>query len=122
MQFNEIIFFLILFSAPSYSESLYKYYTDNQKISHDKLNTKLDKSVSDFYDLNLIVSSTPSIKFYINMLNQENLPIDLAVIPLLESGNNPQARSPKDALGLWQFIPATAKEWGLFNNIKNDVA
>ena len=25
------------------------------------------------------------------MLNQENLPIDLAVIPLLESGNNPQA-------------------------------
>ena len=120
MQFNEIIFFLILFSAPSFSESLYKYYSDNQSISHDKLNTRLKKNVSNFYDINLIISSTPSIKFYINMLNQENLPIDLAVIPLLESGNNPQARSPKDALGLWQFIPATAKEWGLLNNIKND--
>jgi len=38
------------------------------------------------------------------------------VIPLLESRNNPLARSPKDALGLWQFIPATAKEWGLATN------
>lgn len=119
MQFNEI-FFLILFSAPSFSESLYKHYSDNQRISHDKLNTKLEKSISNFYNLDLIISSTPSIKFYINILNQENVPIDLAVIPLMESGNNPQARSPKNALGLWQFIPATAKEWGLLNNVNND--
>ncbi|MDA7835439.1 transglycosylase SLT domain-containing protein [Methylophilaceae bacterium] len=54
------------------------------------------------------------------MLNQENIPIDLAVIPLMESGNNPQAKSPKDALGLWQFISPTAREWGLINNINND--
>ena len=119
MQFNEI-FFLILFSAPSFSEPLYKYYSDNQRISHDKLNTKLEKSIGNFYNLDLIISSTPSIKFYINILNQENVPIDLAVIPLMESGNNPQARSPKNALGLWQFIPATAKEWGLLNNVNND--
>jgi len=64
----------------------------------------------------LIISSTPSIKFYTEIIEQENLPIDLAVIPLLESGNNPLARSPKDALGLWQFIPSTAKEWGLATN------
>ena len=38
----------------------------------------------------------------------------------MESGNNPQAKSPKDALGLWQFIPPTAREWGLINNIDND--
>ena len=31
----------------------------------------------------------------------------------MESGNNPQAKSPKNALGLWQFIPSTAREWGL---------
>ena len=72
--------------------------------------------MSNFYNLDLIVSSTPSIKFYTEILEAESLPIDLAVLPLLESGNNPLARSPKDALGLWQFIPSTAKEWGLATN------
>jgi|TARA_B110000967_G_C18891849_1_gene567930 membrane-bound lytic murein transglycosylase D len=72
--------------------------------------------VSDFYSLGLIISSTPSIKFYTEILEEEKLPVDLAVIPLLESGNNPLAKSPKDALGLWQFIPSTAKEWGLATN------
>ncbi len=73
----------------------------------------VDAKISSFYSIDLIVSSTPSIKFYADLLQKEGLPIDLAVIPLMESGNNPQAQSPKNALGLWQFIPSTAKEWGL---------
>jgi len=113
-------FFLIFFSFSSHADSLYEYYSKNQRISHTKLNSNLNKNINSFYNLDLIASSTPSIKFYTNILNQENIPIDLAVIPLMESGNNPQAKSPKDALGLWQFIPPTAREWGLINNIDND--
>ena len=120
MPYDKDYFFLIFFSFSSYADSLYEYYFKNQKISHSTLSSKLNKSISSFYNLDLIASSTPSIKFYINILNEENVPIDLAVIPLMESGNNPQAKSPKDALGLWQFIPTTAREWGLINNIDND--
>ena len=120
MPYDKDYFFLIFFSFSSYADSLYEYYFKNQKISHSTLSSKLNKSISSFYNLDLIASSTPSIKFYINILNEENVPIDLAVIPLMESGNNPQAKSPKDALGLWQFIPPTAREWGLINNIDND--
>jgi membrane-bound lytic murein transglycosylase D len=118
--YDKDYFFLIFFSFSSYADSLYEYYFKNQKISHSTLSSKLNKSISSFYNLDLIASSTPSIKFYITILNEENVPIDLAVIPLMESGNNPQAKSPKDALGLWQFIPPTAREWGLINNIDND--
>ena len=113
-------FFLIFFPFSSHADSLYEYYSKNQRVSYTKLSSNLNKSIGNFYNLDLIISSTPSIKFYINILNQENIPIDLAVIPLMESGNNPQAKSPKDALGLWQFIPTTAKEWGLLNNFDND--
>jgi membrane-bound lytic murein transglycosylase D len=32
---------------------------------------------------------------------------------MLESGANPEARSPANALGMWQFMPATARSYGL---------
>ena len=95
------------------ANSFYHHFSKTQKIHHDQLQIDVDAKISNFYSIDLIISSTPSIKFYADLLQNEGLPIDLAVIPLMESGNNPQAKSPKNALGLWQFIPSTAHEWGL---------
>lgn len=75
----------------------------------DKYNYSLPKYLS----IDLVKSSTPSLHFYAEQLTKKKLPIDLIVLPLIESGNNPQARSSKNAVGLWQFMPRTAKEWGL---------
>jgi len=41
------------------------------------------------------------------------IPPELAYLPLIESGFKTHAYSPKRAAGLWQFIPATAKKYGL---------
>jgi membrane-bound lytic murein transglycosylase D len=41
------------------------------------------------------------------------LPDDMAYLVMLESGANPGARSPANALGMWQFMPATARSYGL---------
>lgn len=41
------------------------------------------------------------------------LPEDISYLVLLESGGNPDARSPANALGMWQFMPATARSYGL---------
>ncbi|HWR35728.1 MAG TPA: lytic transglycosylase domain-containing protein, partial [Clostridia bacterium] len=43
----------------------------------------------------------------------EEVPRDMMWVGLVESGYNPIARSPKNALGIWQFIPATAERFGL---------
>ena len=43
----------------------------------------------------------------------QNLPEDIAYLFMLESGANPEARSPANALGMWQFMPATARSYGL---------
>ena len=37
-------------------------------------------------------------------------------MPIVESGYQPYAYSPSSAAGIWQFIPATAKVYGLSRN------
>jgi len=47
------------------------------------------------------------------ILREENIPEELVYIPLIESGFNSHARSPKRAVGYWQFIAATARKYEL---------
>lgn len=47
------------------------------------------------------------------MTKENGLPEELAYLCLLESGANPEARSPANALGMWQFMPETARSYGL---------
>ena len=42
-----------------------------------------------------------------------NLPYELKYVPIIESALNPMARSHAGAAGLWQFMPATGKLFGL---------
>jgi membrane-bound lytic murein transglycosylase D len=44
---------------------------------------------------------------------EKNLPHELVFLPLIESGFKLNAYSPKMAGGPWQFIPSTAKKFGL---------
>ena len=46
-------------------------------------------------------------------LQEAGLPIELAWLPLIESGFKVTALSPARALGLWQFIPSTGYRYGL---------
>lgn len=44
---------------------------------------------------------------------QEDVPLGLLAVAQVESGFNPGALSSKGALGLWQFMPGTARQYGL---------
>lgn len=48
-----------------------------------------------------------------DILAKHNLPYELCYMPVIESALNPQARSHMGATGLWQFMPATGKKYGL---------
>lgn len=41
------------------------------------------------------------------------LPGELCLVPIVESGLDPYAFSPQGAGGLWQFVPGTARQYGL---------
>ena len=65
---------------------------------------------------NVALRSEPYVYYIINQLRKNNLPVELALIPLIESAYDPLATSPAQAAGLWQFVPITAKEYGLINS------
>ena len=46
-------------------------------------------------------------------LARYDLPYELKYVPIIESALNPMARSHAGAAGLWQFMPATGKLFGL---------
>lgn len=46
-------------------------------------------------------------------LYRHNLPMELKMLPVIESALVPRAKSIAAAVGLWQFMPATGKYYGL---------
>jgi membrane-bound lytic murein transglycosylase D len=64
--------------------------------------------------LNLLSErSRPYLHYIVEEIDRRGLPMDLALLPMVESAFEPTAVSPKAAAGLWQIIPSTGQEWGL---------
>lgn len=53
-------------------------------------------------------------------LERRNLPQELALLPFIESAFNPQAVSHAKAAGMWQFMPATGRDFDLKQNAFRD--
>jgi membrane-bound lytic murein transglycosylase D len=49
-------------------------------------------------------------------LERRGMPTELALLPMVESAYNPLAHSPARAMGIWQFIPSTGKNYKLDQN------
>lgn len=64
----------------------------------------------------LLARGEPYLHFIADKITERELPMELALLPLVESGFNPRARSPSGAAGLWQFMPATGRSLGLSQN------
>ncbi|SFL65845.1 transglycosylase SLT domain-containing protein [Nitrosomonas communis] len=53
-------------------------------------------------------------------VERRGMPMEVALIPIIESAFDPLAYSPKHASGLWQIIPSTGKAFGLEQNWWHD--
>ncbi len=63
-----------------------------------------------------IKRAEPFLYHITQKLQKHNLPLELALLPIVESGYQPYAYSPSKAAGVWQFIPPTAREYKLEMN------
>lgn len=58
----------------------------------------------------------PYLFFILNEIEAKNIPGEMALLPVVESAFRPDAESPAQASGLWQFIPPTGRLYGLEQN------
>lgn len=56
------------------------------------------------------------LHYVVNSLAERDMPLELALLPIIESAYDPFAYSHGRAAGMWQFIPGTAAHFGLKQN------
>jgi membrane-bound lytic murein transglycosylase D len=64
--------------------------------------------------------SSRYLYFIVEEIERRGMPMELALLPFVESAFNPQALSTAKAAGMWQFIPSTGKDYKLTQNMWKD--
>ncbi|CAB0150350.1 Membrane-bound lytic murein transglycosylase D [Pseudidiomarina piscicola] len=57
--------------------------------------------------------AAPFMHLIVDEIERRGLPLELALLPIVESAFDPFAYSHGQAAGVWQFIPGTARQYGL---------
>ncbi|HRY88182.1 MAG TPA: transglycosylase SLT domain-containing protein, partial [Rubrivivax sp.] len=58
--------------------------------------------------------------YVVEEIDKRGMPTELALLPFIESAFNPQAMSVARASGMWQFMPATGRDFDLTQNLFRD--
>jgi membrane-bound lytic murein transglycosylase D len=61
----------------------------------------------------VITRAQPYFQFVVEELERRQMPMELALLPIVESAYDPFAYSHGRAAGLWQFIPGTGRRYSL---------
>lgn len=64
----------------------------------------------------MVERSRRYLHFVVEELESRNMPLEIALLPMIESAYNPVAYSRAHASGIWQFIPDTGRRYGLEQN------
>ncbi len=65
------------------------------------------------YTRRMLERSTRYLHYIVQQVEKRGMPMEIALLPMIESAYNPNAYSRSHASGIWQFIPSTGKHFGL---------
>ncbi|OWO81774.1 murein transglycosylase D [Photorhabdus luminescens] len=69
------------------------------------------KNKSYLHDVTL--RAEPYMYWIVRQIKQRDMPMELVLVPIVESAFNPHATSRAKAAGLWQIVPDTGRNYGL---------
>lgn len=68
------------------------------------------------YMYRMVDRSRKYLFFIMEEVQKRGMPSEIALLPIVESAFDPRALSSANASGMWQFIPATGKSFGMSQN------
>jgi membrane-bound lytic murein transglycosylase D len=100
---------------------LWQHLRQGYGLSQAKLHPSAKKHLEWFvkhpeYVERVVERARPYLHHIVSELEKRNMPLEIALLPVVESGFQPFAYSTGKASGLWQFIPGTGKVYGLEQN------
>ena len=99
-------------------DNLWQRVADNLSVQHRYDHPSIDRELAWHLDNpryleRITTRAAPFLFAIVEEVQRRNLPLELALLPVVESAFDPNAYSTKHAAGLWQFIPATGRSYGL---------
>ncbi len=86
-------------------------------VDHPRVRTQFDwYARHPAYMARVAERARPYLYHIVDMMEEHGLPTEIALLPIVESAFQPFAYSHGRAAGIWQFIPATGRRYGLKQN------
>ena len=85
---------------------------ENPRIREQKQKYLRNKS----YLHDVTLRAEPYMYWIVEQIKQRKMPMELVLLPIVESAFNPHATSTANAAGIWQIVPSTGRNYGLKQN------
>ncbi len=82
---------------------------DNARVREQKQKYLRNKS----YLHDVTLRAEPYMYWIAGQVKKRNMPMELVLLPIVESAFDPHATSGANAAGIWQIIPSTGRNYGL---------
>lgn len=116
----KLIFFIFFLYGPiAYPTPIedFKNLEDQSSFKIQKVNKYIEYFSENSKGRDFFQAAYPRLGFYKDIIyeifDKNNIPREIIFVSMLESGFNPKIESSAGAIGLWQFMPSTAKIFGL---------
>lgn len=94
------------------SDELKMQVPENARIREQKKRYLHNKS----YLHDVTLRAEPYMYWIVEQIKQRKMPMELVLLPIVESAFDPKATSASKAAGLWQIVPTTGRNYGLKQN------
>lgn len=102
-------------------DDLWVYIAENLRLEIPQNQARLEQQKDWYlkhptYMRRVATRARPFLYYIVEQLELHDMPLDIALLPIVESGFDPFAYSPGRAAGIWQFIPESGKRFGMPQN------